>query len=39
MASGYISSEYKDVIAFAVLILVLLLRPGGIFGEQVTEKI
>lgn len=38
-AAGYISSEYKDVIAFAVLIIVLIVRPGGIFGEQVTEKI
>jgi branched-chain amino acid transport system permease protein len=39
LAAGYISSEYKDVIAFVVLILVLLFRPTGIFGEEVTEKI
>jgi branched-chain amino acid transport system permease protein len=38
-AAGYISSENKDVIAFAVLILVLMFRPGGLFGEQITEKI
>jgi len=36
---GYISSAYKDVILFAVLILVLIFRPSGIFGEEVTEKI
>ncbi len=36
---GYISSAYKDVILFAVLILVLIFRPTGIFGEAVTEKI
>jgi branched-chain amino acid transport system permease protein len=36
---GYISSAYKDVILFAVLILVLIFRPTGIFGEEVTEKI
>lgn len=35
---GYISSAYKDVILFAVLILVLIFRPTGIFGEEVTEK-
>ncbi|MEW6052116.1 MAG: branched-chain amino acid ABC transporter permease [Candidatus Zixiibacteriota bacterium] len=39
LAAGYISSEYKDVIAFVVLILVLFFRPTGIFGEAVTEKI
>jgi branched-chain amino acid transport system permease protein len=36
---GYISSAYKDVILFAVLILVLIFKPTGIFGEEVTEKI
>ena len=36
---GYISSAYKDVILFAVLILVLIFRPSGIFGEEVTEKL
>jgi len=39
LAAGYISSEYKDVIAFVVLIFVLLFRPTGIFGEEVAEKI
>lgn len=39
LAAGYISSDYKDVIAFVVLIGVLLFRPTGLFGEAVTEKV
>jgi branched-chain amino acid transport system ATP-binding protein len=32
IASGFISSAYRDAISFGVLLLVLLLRPGGILG-------
>lgn len=31
--------EWKDVFAFAVLILVLLFRPSGLLGENVSEKV
>jgi branched-chain amino acid transport system permease protein len=31
-------SEYKDVIAFTILVLVLIFRPTGIFGEVVSER-
>jgi branched-chain amino acid transport system permease protein len=32
-------STYRDAVAFAVLILILLLRPAGIMGSSVTEKV
>jgi branched-chain amino acid transport system permease protein len=37
--AGYISGEFKDVFAFALLILVLLFKPSGLLGETVTQKI
>jgi branched-chain amino acid transport system permease protein len=33
LASGYVSSAYKDLLAFAVLLLVLFVRPEGILGR------
>ena len=34
LAAGYISSAYKDVIAFLVMIIVLLFRPEGLLGKR-----
>ncbi len=34
---GY--SQYKDAVAFVILIVVLLLRPGGILGSSKVEKV
>ncbi len=39
IAAGFLSSGYKDVIAFLILILVLIFRPGGLLGESVVEKV
>ncbi len=39
LAAGYISAAWKDVFAFSILILVLVIRPTGILGEQVVEKV
>jgi branched-chain amino acid transport system permease protein len=39
MASGFISPAYKDAIAFIILIVVLIIKPSGIFGRYVTEKV
>ncbi len=37
--AAYVSSNYRDAIAFAILIVVLLVRPSGIFGKYVPEKV
>jgi len=36
---GYISSAYKDVIVYLLLIITLLLRPEGLLGQRYIEKI
>lgn len=38
LTSGYISTPMRDAIAFTILIVVLLVRPTGIFGEPENEK-
>ena len=37
--AGYTDSSYRDAIAFTVLILVLLVRPSGLFGRVTVEKV
>lgn len=39
MTSAYFSAEYKDVVAFSLLILILLFRPSGILGRPEVEKV
>lgn len=39
LVTGYVSPTYRDAIAFVLLILILLVRPAGIFGKAVTEKV
>lgn len=39
LGAGYISSEYKDGFAFLILIVVLILRPSGLLGEKLSEKV
>ncbi|WP_322998322.1 branched-chain amino acid ABC transporter permease, partial [Castellaniella sp.] len=38
-AAGYISSSWQDAITFALLIGILLVRPSGLLGERVAEKV
>ncbi len=37
--SAYLTTEYKDVVAFSLLVLVLLFRPTGILGKSDVEKV
>jgi len=39
LGASYLSSEYKDVFTFLILIIVLLFRPMGLLGERVPEKV
>ena len=37
--AGYVSTTFRDAIAFALLIVILLVRPSGILGKNVVEKV
>jgi branched-chain amino acid transport system permease protein len=38
LTSGYISSQFRDLIAFALLITVLIVRPMGLMGKTTEDK-
>ena len=39
LSKKYISTDFSDAIVFAVLILILLVKPAGLLGKQVQEKV
>jgi branched-chain amino acid transport system permease protein len=39
MISGYAASSYRDAIAFALLIAILVFRPSGLLGSGMVEKV
>ena len=39
MVSGFISSTFRDAAAFAILIIILLIKPTGLFGKNKHEKV
>jgi branched-chain amino acid transport system permease protein len=39
LVTGYLSSTYRDAIAFVILVVILLYRPTGLFGASTTEKV
>ena len=38
-AKAYISTQLSDAIVFAVLIIVLIVKPAGLLGKQIREKV
>jgi branched-chain amino acid transport system permease protein len=39
LVAGYWSSSWRDAVAFALLILILLVKPSGLLGRSVAEKV
>jgi len=39
LVASHLTSEYKDVISFLILITVLMVMPQGFFGEKIAEKV
>jgi branched-chain amino acid transport system permease protein len=39
LTSAYLSSTLRDAVAFAILIIVLIIKPSGILGKRSTEKV
>jgi branched-chain amino acid transport system permease protein len=38
-ATGYVSSDYEDVFAFVLLVLILIVRPSGLLGRSTVQKV
>ncbi len=39
LVAGYLSSEYKDAVAFIIMLLILFVRPGGIFSTLKAQRV
>lgn len=39
LISGYVSSAYRDAITYGLVMIILIVRPKGIFGRQIAEKV
>jgi branched-chain amino acid transport system permease protein len=39
LVTGFISSQMRDFVVFSLLVLMLLVRPTGFFGKQISDKI
>lgn len=38
-ATGYVSSDYEDVFAFSLLVLILIFKPAGLLGREEAQKV
>jgi len=38
-ATGYVSSDYEDVFAFSLLVLILIFKPSGLLGKTTNQKV
>ena len=39
LTAGYIDPNMRDAIVFAILIVILIVKPAGLFGRGGTEKV
>ena len=39
LAAGYLATSYRDLFAFAAMVVILLVRPAGLLGQQVSERV
>ena len=39
LTAGFISSQMRDLVVFSMLVLMLLVKPAGFFGKQISDKI
>ena len=38
-AKAYISTQFSDAVVFSVLVIILLVKPAGLLGKQIQEKV
>jgi len=39
LGAGYVSSAYKDAIAFVIILFVLFFMPNGLFGKKGVDRV
>ncbi|MBA8853473.1 branched-chain amino acid transport system permease protein [Ochrobactrum intermedium] len=39
MVAGYLSSDYKDAVAFVMILFILIFMPNGLFGKSLVERV
>ena len=39
LTAGFISSQMRDLVVFSLLVIMLLVKPSGFFGKQISDKI